>query len=67
MPKARHAIAWAFAASFVFGFLVEMAEGATGIHHCRMRDLIPDMTGAVIGAVIIGSIRFANARSRKLP
>ena len=35
---------WTFSlalAVYVMGFLVEIAEGATGIHHCRMRDLIP--------------------------
>lgn len=52
-PKARQAMLWAFVACFVIGFLVEIAEGATGIHHCKMRDLIPDMTGACIGAAIV--------------
>jgi len=39
------------------GFLVEIAEGATGIHHCRMRDLIPDMAGACIGAIAVLIVR----------
>lgn len=36
----------------VMGMLVEWEEGATGIGHCRVRDLIPDTTGAVVGAVL---------------
>ena len=53
LPKAKRAIAWSFAACFVLGFLLEIAEGATGIHHCRMRDLIPDMAGACLGAIAV--------------
>jgi hypothetical protein len=53
LPNVKRAMVWSFAAAFVMGFLVEIAEGATGIHHCRMRDLIPDMTGAFAGAIII--------------
>lgn len=36
----------------VFGALVEIAEGVTGHGHCRLRDLVPDAAGAVLGAVI---------------
>ncbi len=53
LPNVKHAIAWSFLACFALGFLVEIAEGATGIHHCRMRDLIPDMAGACIGAIAV--------------
>jgi len=57
LPKVKHAIAWSFLACFVMGFLVEIAEGATGIHHCRMRDLIPDMAGACVGAITVLIVR----------
>jgi VanZ family protein len=53
LPNTKRAMAWSFAASFTIGFLVEIAEGATGIHHCRMRDLIPDMAGASLGALLV--------------
>lgn len=53
LPNTRRAMAWSFVACLVMGFLVEIAEGATGIHHCRMRDLVPDMAGASIGAVLV--------------
>jgi VanZ like protein len=61
LPKVRHAIAWSFFATLVMGFLVEIGEGATGIHHCRMRDLIPDMAGACIGAVVVWIVRRLSA------
>lgn len=42
--------AWAAAACMAMGLLVELAEGISGNHHCRLRDLIPDAAGVVIGA-----------------
>ena len=57
LPNVKHAMAWSFLACFALGFLVEIAEGATGIHHCRMRDLIPDMAGACIGAIAVLIVR----------
>src|ERR1044072_53230 len=44
--------AWAALTSIVMGLLIELAEGIGGAHHCRMRDLIPDAAGIVIGAGI---------------
>jgi len=64
LPNVKHAIAWSFAASFAMGSLVEIAEGATGIHHCRMRDLIPDMAGACIGAIAVLIVRRLAASRR---
>jgi hypothetical protein len=65
LPNARHAISWSFLACFAMGFLVEIAEGATGIHHCRMRDLIPDMAGACIGAITVLIVRRLAARAHE--
>src|SRR5919199_602813 len=45
--------AWVAAATVVMGALVEIAEGVTGKGHCRLRDLIPDAAGALLGAVIV--------------
>jgi VanZ family protein len=62
LPNVKHAMAWSFLACFAMGFLVEIAEGATGIHHCRMRDLIPDMAGACVGAIAVLIVRRLAAR-----
>jgi hypothetical protein len=35
------------------GIYVELAEGLTGEGHCRLRDLVPDLAGAVLGAVLL--------------
>ena len=68
LRNVKHAMAWSFLACFVLGFLVEIAEGATGIHHCRMRDLIPDMDGACIGAVAVLIVRrIAASRAMRNP
>ncbi len=45
--------AWAAAACMAMGILVEVAEGVSGTHHCRLRDLIPDAAGVVLGAGIV--------------
>ena len=47
------AFAWAGAATIVMGALVEIEEGVTGKGHCRLRDLIPDAAGALIGAALV--------------
>ena len=45
--------AWAGVACIIMGLLVELAEGISGKGHCRMRDLVPDSAGIVIGAAIV--------------
>lgn len=45
--------AWAALVSVTMGILVELGQGITGRGHCRLRDLIPDMTGIVVGAVVV--------------
>jgi hypothetical protein len=47
------AFAWAALAAIVMGVLVELAEGVTGNGHCRLRDLVPDTTGILLGAMIV--------------
>jgi hypothetical protein len=47
------AFAWAALASMVMGILVEVAEGVAGKGHCRLRDLIPDAVGIVIGSGLV--------------
>ncbi|MDQ3919483.1 MAG: VanZ family protein [Acidobacteriota bacterium] len=49
----RSTFAWAALATLVMGALVEIAEGVTGKGHCRLRDLIPDSAGALIGAAVL--------------
>lgn len=40
-------------ATLAVGALVEIAEGVTGAGNCRLRDLIPDSAGAVLGAAAL--------------
>jgi len=52
-------------AVWAFGIYVELAEGFTGKGHCRLRDLVPDTAGAVIGAILLLIwSRFRTARSQ---
>ncbi len=45
--------AWAALACVAMGILVELAQGISGRGHCRLRDLIPDSAGIVLGSGII--------------
>lgn len=50
---ARRSIVWSAAATVAVGLIVELAQGVSGAHHCRMRDLIPDSVGALAGAIVV--------------
>jgi hypothetical protein len=54
--------AGAFALTVVIGALVELAEAASGAGHCRLRDLLPDAAGALLGWAALGMIAAAWAR-----
>lgn len=53
LPKTRSALAWAGLATIVMGMLIELEEGATGTGYCHLSDLLPDATGALLGAAIL--------------
>jgi hypothetical protein len=40
-------------ATLTVGALVEIAEGVTGAGNCRLRDLIPDLAGVLLGATAL--------------
>jgi VanZ family protein len=42
-------------AVLAMGVYVEMAQALTGKGHCRLRDLIPDAAGALLGALLVVS------------
>lgn len=45
----RSAFAWAGLITVAMGALVELAEGVSGSRNCRLRDVVPDAAGAVLG------------------
>lgn len=53
LPRVRNAAGWSVAATLAMGLLVELAQGVTGEGNCRMRDLIPDAAGALIGFALV--------------
>ena len=55
--RGRHADAWALAVTLAVGALVELAEGASGQGHCRLRDLLPDAAGALLGWTVLATAR----------
>ena len=57
LPGVRRALLWSALACLAMGLLVELAQGATGVHNYRMRDLIPDAAGAAIGALFVAAGR----------
>jgi hypothetical protein len=54
----------ALGAVLAFGVYVEVAEGFTGKGHCRVRDLVPDTAGAVIGALLLVSYQKLKSTAR---
>jgi hypothetical protein len=44
---------WAGLATLAMGALIEVAEGVTGRGNCRLRDLVPDSEGALLGATLV--------------
>jgi hypothetical protein len=60
----RWAFLWAGLATLVMGALVEIGEGVTGRGNCRLRDLVPDCAGALLGAAIVFSWHRARAEFR---
>jgi hypothetical protein len=53
----RRAFAWSAAATVAMGALVEVAQGVTGEGNCRLRDLIPDALGILVGSIIVSVLK----------
>jgi hypothetical protein len=49
----RGMFSFAAIATLSVGALVEIAEGVTGAGNCRLRDLIPDSAGVLLGATVM--------------
>jgi hypothetical protein len=66
LPGVPRAMLWTAGACLLMGLLVEFEQGMTGLGHCRMRDLIPDSAGTLIGALLVAVGRkvWANKRAR---
>ena len=52
-PSDRTVLVFCSVATLLFGALLELAEGVSGMGHCRLRDLLPDAAGATLGAVLL--------------
>lgn len=61
--RSRYALLIAAAATMAVGILIELEEGATGTGYCRATDLLPDATGALIGAAIATLWRRRDAKA----
>jgi len=63
-------VAGAAFATLLMGAWVEIGEGLTGTGHCRLRDLVPDSAGVILGAGAVllrqQALRFLPARIGRL-
>lgn len=59
--------AGAFLVTLAIGALVELAEGASGAGHCRLRDLLPDAAGALLGWVMLAIVHAGWTRWSRRP
>jgi hypothetical protein len=60
----RTAFAWSALATIVMGALVEVAQGVTGEGNCRLRDLIPDTLGILVGSITVSLLTRVGWRPR---
>ena len=58
----RRADVAAFATTLAVGALLELAQGVTGSGHCRLRDLLPDAAGALLGWATFAGAMATRAR-----
>jgi hypothetical protein len=58
----RRGVAGAFVITLAVGALVEIAEGLSGAGHCRLRDLLPDAAGALLGWSVFAVLRALHGR-----
>jgi hypothetical protein len=49
----RKAVAWSLVATAALGLLIELEEGATRTGNCRITDVLPDIFGALIAAIVV--------------
>jgi hypothetical protein len=46
-------LGWSIGLTIAMGAIVEIAEGLSGVHHCKSVDLIPDFVGALLGLIVV--------------
>jgi hypothetical protein len=51
-PPSRR-LAYSAIGTLALGVIVEIGEGVSGKGHCRLRDLIPDSAGVLLGALVV--------------
>ena len=49
----QRALKWSLLANVVLGVLLELEEGASRTGNCRLTDVLPDITGALIASVAV--------------
>src|SRR5688500_12437601 len=55
LPGVSKPIIWSAAVTIAVGLLLELAQGVSGQGHCRMRDIVPDSVGALLGFVVVSA------------
>jgi hypothetical protein len=61
----RAAYGWSALVTLAMGVWLEIGEAVTGRGHCRVRDLVPDTAGILLGAVIALAWDALRNRARK--
>jgi VanZ family protein len=46
-------LGWSTGLTMLMGAAVEIAEGVSGLHHCKAIDLVPDFIGAMLGVMVV--------------
>ena len=59
----RAAVVWSILATTGLGALVELQEGATRTGNCRVTDVLPDLAGALLGALLVTLVILGRRRT----
>ena len=62
----RRSFAWSLVATLFLGVLVELEEGATRTGNCRITDVLPDLSGALVAmGLVLGVALIRQALRRR--
>lgn len=59
-------VGWSILITMALGAAIEVAEGLSGLHHCKASDLIPDFVGTILAAIVVTLVVCISRKRRGL-
>jgi hypothetical protein len=57
-------LGWCIGLTMAMGAAIEIAEGLSGQHHCKVSDLVPDFIGTMLGVMVVLIVRIIASAMR---